>query len=358
MKSAAPGIGIFDSPSNHSELNRDELNGRQSNRRELNSGDTGTSVLAISSEVTSADVARVLPFSTVDGPGNRMVFFLQGCNFRCPGCHNPETITLCDACQECITHCPAGALSLKSAAADIQAVSNSKASLRLAWDSTSCIGCNTCLDVCPSSSQPKTQRLSVGKALTLIKRQKAFIRGITLSGGEASLQLKFVSTLFKAIKQSPELKHLTCLLDTNGSLGASGWQRLIPWLDGAMVDLKAWDEPAHRRLTGRGNIKVKQSLQLLAEAGKLAEVRLLEVPGKSDYWQHFDALALFLLDLQRRQALKGEPMRLRLNGYNHHGVKGEALRWPKSSQQQIDDLAKALSRAGIANISLPPVNLG
>ncbi|WP_083399833.1 MULTISPECIES: YjjW family glycine radical enzyme activase [Shewanella] len=358
MKSAAPGIGIFDSPSNHSELNRDELNGRKSNCRELNSGDTGTSVLAISSEVASADVARVLPFSTVDGPGNRMVFFLQGCNFRCPGCHNPETITLCDACQECITHCPAGALSLKSAAADIQAVSNSKASLRLAWDSTSCIGCNTCLDVCPSSSQPKTQRLSVETALTLIKRQKAFIRGITLSGGEASLQLKFVSALFKAIKQSPELKHLTCLLDTNGSLGASGWQRLIPWLDGAMVDLKAWDEPAHRRLTGRGNIKVKQSLQLLAEVGKLAEIRLLEVPGKSDYWQHFDALALFLLDLQRRQALKGEPMRLRLNGYNHHGVKGEALRWPKASQQQIDDLAKALSRAGIANISLPPVNLG
>ncbi|MGI2855237.1 4Fe-4S cluster-binding domain-containing protein [Shewanella algae] len=96
MKNAAP--GIFDSPSNHSELNRYELNGRQSNSRELHSGDTCASALAISAEVACAEVARVLPFSTVDGRGNRMVFFLQGCNFRCPGCHNPETITLCDAC--------------------------------------------------------------------------------------------------------------------------------------------------------------------------------------------------------------------------------------------------------------------
>lgn len=97
MKSAAP--GVFDNPFNHSELNRYKLNGCESNSRELSSGDTDASALAMGSEVASAEVARVLPFSTVDGPGNRMVFFLQGCNFRCPGCHNPETITLCDVCE-------------------------------------------------------------------------------------------------------------------------------------------------------------------------------------------------------------------------------------------------------------------
>ena len=41
---------------------------------------------------TPARLADVVPFSWVDGPGNRFVVFLQGCPFDCLACHNPETI--------------------------------------------------------------------------------------------------------------------------------------------------------------------------------------------------------------------------------------------------------------------------
>ncbi|TRZ56258.1 MAG: 4Fe-4S cluster-binding domain-containing protein, partial [Streptomycetaceae bacterium] len=41
-----------------------------------------------------AQVASIIPFSWVDGPGNRFVLFLQGCNFNCVACHNPQTIPL------------------------------------------------------------------------------------------------------------------------------------------------------------------------------------------------------------------------------------------------------------------------
>ena len=56
----------------------------------------------------TATVSRWLPFSCVDGPGNRLVLFLQGCNFACPGCHNPHTIGLCDHCGDCVPSCPSG----------------------------------------------------------------------------------------------------------------------------------------------------------------------------------------------------------------------------------------------------------
>ena len=58
-----------------------------------------------------AVVNRIIPFSSVDGPGNRTAVFLQGCNINCKYCHNPETRKLCVQCGTCVKQCPAGALS-------------------------------------------------------------------------------------------------------------------------------------------------------------------------------------------------------------------------------------------------------
>ncbi len=285
----------------------------------------------------SALVSRVLPFSCVDGLGNRLVLFLQGCNFRCPGCHNPHTIRLCDDCGDCLAVCPSGALAMSEG--------------KVHWQEALCTDCDACLEACPRSANPKTRQMSVAEVLALLRRYGPLLTGITVSGGEATTQLPFVIALFTAIKAAPDLARLTCLLDSNGSLGETGWQRLLPVLDGAMIDLKGWRESVHLALTGRGRERVLASLRWLAAHDRLAEVRLLLVPGRSDFLDATgaleEALTTFLLSLG--------PVPIRLNGFRHHGVRGEALSWPEAGSAALTVLANALKAKGFGSVMLPAI---
>ncbi|WDL82067.1 YjjW family glycine radical enzyme activase [Aeromonas bestiarum] len=285
----------------------------------------------------TATVSRWLPFSCVDGPGNRLVLFLQGCNFRCPGCHNPHTIGMCDHCGDCVPGCPSGALTLVEG--------------RVRWQAALCTDCDRCIDDCPRHASPKTSQMSVAEVLALLRRYGPLLTGITVSGGEATTQLPFVIALFTAIKAAPDLAHLSCLLDSNGSLAATGWQRLLPVLDGAMLDLKGWRDSVHHKLTGHGRERVLASLQLLASHGKLAELRLLHVPGRSDF---LDAdgkleagLASFLQSLG--------PVPIRLNGFRHHGVRGVATSWQEADREALTRLAVELRERGLGPVSLPAI---
>ena len=57
-------------------------------------------------------VNKIIPFSCIDGPGNRTAIFFQGCNFKCTYCHNPETINKCVNCGKCVKVCPVNALNI------------------------------------------------------------------------------------------------------------------------------------------------------------------------------------------------------------------------------------------------------
>lgn len=280
-------------------------------------------------------VSKLIPFSCVDGPGSRLALFLQGCNLRCKNCHNPWTMGRCNDCGECVLHCPHEALSLSAG--------------KVWWQSDICQQCDTCLHMCPQQATPMTLTMSVDEVLQHVRKDSPFIEGMTVSGGEATTQLPFIVALFSAIKSDPHLRHLTCLVDSNGMLSETGWQKLLPVCDGAMLDLKAWDSACHLQLTGRDNALIKNSIIFLADQGKLAELRLLVIPGQVDYLQHIDPLSAFI------HRLGNVPVRL--NAFHAHGVYGEAQSWSSATPGDVEQLANALRKRGVDNVIFPALYL-
>jgi len=279
-----------------------------------------------------ARISNILTWSCVDGPGNRMVLFLQGCNYDCAACHNPYTKGQCDHCGQCLPACAPGALSLSGG--------------KIRFDPTLCTQCDACLEACPINANPMARCYSVEEVLALLRQHAAFLSGITLSGGEATLQLDFVIALFRAMAAAPDLAHLSRFIDSNGHLGAAGWDAVLPVTDGVMLDVKAFDPARHVALTGRSNARSLASVRHVHAAGKLAELRFLMVPGQTDSDAELDALLALAGEL-------GPDVPIRLNGFRRHGVRGKAEGWPDMPRDGLEAAAARLRGAGVAHVSLP-----
>ena len=275
-------------------------------------------------------MARILPSSAVDGPGNRAVVFLQGCDFDCAYCHNPETRNLCDGCGACVGACAYGALSTADGAGD----------RRVAWDESACRDCGACVRACPKGSSPKTVRLTAADILSRLERRKPFLSGITVSGGECGLQAGFLEELAVAARAAG----LPALIDTNGSTDYAKLPRLVDAAEGFMLDVKAWDDGVHRALTGAGNAMVKRNLAFLSARGKLAEVRVVVVPGRVDAAACVTGIAEILGAAGRGRTV------LKLIAFRPEGVRSAQVPLPVPGREELEALA-ALARAeGLADV--------
>ncbi|KFC07789.1 radical activating enzyme [Trabulsiella guamensis ATCC 49490] len=193
------------------------------------------------------------------------------------------------------------------------------------------------------------QTLDMTTIINHIVAAEPFIEGITVSGGEATTQLPFVEALFRRVKQTPALSHLTCLIDSNGELSIAGWEKLYPVCDGVMVDLKAWNDDRHRWLTGRDNARIKASIRWLAQHQRLSELRLLVIPEYNDYLAAIEPLSAFIATL-------GD-VPVRLNAFHAHGLSGEAKNWRSARPDDIQTLADALQARGITRLIHPALYL-
>lgn len=278
-----------------------------------------------------AVVNKIIPFSSVDGPGNRTAVFLQGCNIDCKYCHNPETRGMCTVCGLCVESCPAGALSLVT--------EGGARSVR--FDSGKCVSCDTCIHVCPSSSSPRTQLMSPEEVYMQVQKQIPFIRGVTVSGGECMLRPDFLERLFVLAKRDG----LGTLIDSNGTVDFRACPALLAVTDGVMLDIKAFSNEEHRRVTDCGNATVLRNAVFLADQGKLSEVRFVIVPDLYDTKGSVEQAGRFLMPYYARS-----PFRMKLIAYRPMGVREQYSHYQTPSAEYLSELARLLGEQGYQDI--------
>lgn len=276
-------------------------------------------------------VTDTIEFSAVDGPGNRFVVFLQGCSFDCAACHNPYTIQPCIDCGACVPGCPTGAVTLELG--------------RISWDEELCTGGDACLAVCPHDSTPKARNETVSDLVARLRVAAPFLSGVTVSGGEATLQTAFVRALFEAVKAGPATAGLTCFIDTNGDAPRSVWELLDPVTDGVMVDLKCLDPAIHHQITGSSNAATLRTIGHLVATHKLHEVRLLMLPGLNDDDELVAHTGQWLAGLDPR-------MRLKVIGFRRHGARQGPLELVEPSAAQRDHYREVLAAQGDFDITV------
>ena len=163
--------------------------------------------------------------------------------------------------------------------------------------------------------------------------------GITVSGGEAMLQMEFVTELFKIAKQH----NVHTTLDTSGNPFTmeepflSKFNELMAVTDLFMLDIKHIDEEKHKKLTGWTNKNILQLAQYLSDNGKDMWIRHVLVPGVTDDEADLKRLSEFVKSLKTVQRFEILPYHT-LGVFKWHdlGVKYELEDVMPPTKEQIE----------------------
>lgn len=236
-------------------------------------------------------------FAVHDGDGIRTTVFLKGCPLRCVWCHNPESIfpkpelafysEKCTGCGECARVCPNGA--------HIFEAGDTPDSYIHRLDRTKCAACGKCAEVCVFGALKLCgRRMSVDEVIKVVAEDRIFYEtsngGMTLSGGEPTLQPEFALALLRAAKADG----IPTALDTCGYTKREVYESLLPYTDIFLYDIKHITDEGHIRCTGRANRLILDNLRFLSDAGAKIEIRIPLVPGYNDDAETLDGIGRLL----------------------------------------------------------------
>lgn len=230
-------------------------------------------------------IFNIQKFSINDGPGIRTVVFFKGCPLKCAWCANPESqeprlqilwdSKKCIGCRTCVKSCPSLAIQ--------DGTSGIVIDHRRCSGSGICSERGICIEKCPAHAlKAEGERKSVDEIVRVVMQDEAFYEesggGVTLSGGEASMQPEFAIALLRALKE----RNVHTAIETTGFASPAVFGRLLPYLDLLLFDIKHWDKEKHLEATGVSNAVILANMKFAIEQGKEVLPRLPVIPGYND----------------------------------------------------------------------------
>ncbi|RDY24175.1 pyruvate formate lyase-activating protein [Romboutsia maritimum] len=234
-------------------------------------------------------VHSIETFGTVDGPGIRYILFLQGCPLRCKYCHNRDT-----------------------------------------WDVKSGKEYTTDEIIADASKYASYMKFSGG--------------GITVSGGEATLQPEFLTELFKKAKAN---QIHTCL-DTSGFVNIETIDPVLDNTDLVLLDLKHMIDEKSKDLTGVGIEKAIKLAKHLDERNIPVWIRHVLVPGITDDTENLEELAKFVSTLNNVDRLELLPYHsLGIHKWEIMGIDYELKNVPDATSEDIKKASDIIAKFGV-----------
>ena len=212
-----------------------------------------------------------------DGDGLRTTVFFKGCPLRCLWCHNPESLSF---------------------------------ERQVAFFKEKCISCGICRGErsepaaarCPMDAlQVYGREYELDELVEVVCMDEAFFKargGVTLSGGECLAQPELAIALAQALHR----RGISVYVDTCGFVRREILEKIIPYTDQFLYDLKAIDSQIHKTCTGQDNRLILDNLRYLCERGCKIEIRYPLVMGYNDC--ECEAIGRLLKELQGIKKVK------------------------------------------------------
>ena len=235
--------------------------------------------------------------SFVDGPGIRTTVFFKGCNLKCAWCHNPESQSAkpqmmfykdkCTGCGKCKSVCP--------------------------YHLEQCELCGKCTLYCPVDARKVCgKEHTVDEVLKEVLKDKAFYEtsggGVTFSGGECMLQIDFLAEILKKCKENG----IHTAVDTAGHIPFESFEKILPYTDLFLYDIKIFDSQKHKQYVGVGNELILENLKKLFERKAKLWIRIPIIPDVNDSIEEIQKIKDFLKTI-------GTPEKIELLPYHAMG---------------------------------------